>query len=163
MTHRTRRDFLKLGGLSLGALAFSPLASGPLGFDDVPLLRIATDEIVARREPTDDSPVVSRWVRDELLHIYGEAKGVDGEPKHNPVWYRVWGGYIHRGRVQRVKILYNKPIEFIPEGTRQLMEVTVPYTTPYRNSKARGWEKIDQTSAHTMIYGSVHWVDAIEP
>jgi len=128
----------------------------------VPLLRIATSEVVVRREPSDDSPIVARWVRDDLLHIYGEARGINGEPKYNPVWYRVWGGYIHRGRVQRVKVLYNKPMDSVPEGTRQLMEVTVPYTTPYRNSRARGWEKIDEPNTHTMCYGSVHWADGID-
>lgn len=63
-------------------------------------------------------------------------------------------------------MIFNKPVDFIPEGTRQLVEVTVPFTTPYRNSKARGWERIDKSEKgkeeHTMYYGSVHWAIAVE-
>jgi lipoprotein-anchoring transpeptidase ErfK/SrfK len=158
MTKITRRDFLKLGGLALGSLAFSPLASGPLNFDDSSLLRVATDSVSAFREPSDKSLITGTWYRDELVHVYGEVKGVDGEPKYNPIWYHVWGGFIHRSRVERVKILYNKPLDFIPEGTYQLVEVTVPMTNPYRNSKAYGWEKMNPP----MYYGSVHWAVAIE-
>lgn len=159
MNKLTRRDFLKLGSLALGSLAFSPAITGPLGFDDVPLLRIATESISVYSEPSDKSTIKSSWKRDELLHIYGEVKGINGEPKHNPVWYRVWGGYIHRARVQRVKIIYNKPLDFIPEGTYQMAEVTVPFTSPWRNTKAFGWEMLNPP----MYFGSVHWVSAVEP
>jgi lipoprotein-anchoring transpeptidase ErfK/SrfK len=70
----------------------------------------------------------------------------------------VWGGYIHRGRVQRVRTLLQPPLSEIPDGRRLLGEVTVPFTTPYRFSKARGWEAF----APPLYYESVHWVDAVE-
>lgn len=158
MTKLSRRDVLKLGGLALGSLAFAPLTSSAAGFDDSTLLRVATESVTVYREPSDKSPIVSSWFRDELVHIYGEVKGPDEELKHNPVWYRVWGGYVHRGRVQVVKNLRNKPLDSIPEDTYQMMEVTVPMTNPWRNSRAYGWQKMNPP----MYYGSVHWAVGIE-
>jgi len=153
---------MKLGGLALGSLAFSPLLPYASSFDDSSLLRVATTSVSVYREPSDKSPIYGTWYRDDLIHYYGEVKSLDGEPKYNPVWYRVWGGYLHRSRLEKVKVVYNKPLESIPEGKLQLMEVTVPFTKPFRNSKARGWEMIDNADANTMYYGSVHWVTGVE-
>ena len=156
MTNLSRRDFLKLGGLSLGSLAFSPSLRNLLDFDDSNLVRVATESVSVYRKPTDQSSIVSTWYRDELLHVYGEVK-VD-EPEHNPIWYRVWGGYIHRARLQRVKVLFNETLPALDEGLPRLVEVTVPFTQTWRTSKAFGWQQLD----FRLYYGSVHWVDAIE-
>ena len=155
----SRRDFLRVGMWSFGSLAFSPFLPGLTDFDDSNSIRIATSEMPVYREPTDKGdPPVSRWLRDDLVHFYEAVTSKDGEPKHNPVWYRVWGGYVHRGRVQRVRTIYQEPISAIPAGKRLLSEVSVPYTTPYRYSKARGWEAFGPP----LYYQSVHWIDAIE-
>ena len=152
----SRRDFLKLGSLSLGALAFSPLWQNTNGFDDSDLVRVATKSVSVYSQPTDQSSIVSTWYRDELLHIYGEVT-VD-EPAHNPVWYRVWGGYIHRSHLQQVKILYNETLPSLKENERRLVEVTVPFTEPWRTSKTYGWQKL----GFRLYYQSTHWVEAIE-
>jgi len=150
---------LKVGGLTLGSLAFSPFIPGLVDFDDSNVIRIATTEMPVYRQPTDkEDPPVGRWLRDELVHFYEIVPAKDGEPKHNPVWYRVWGGFMHRGRVQRVRTIFQEPLDALPAGTRRLAEVTVPFTTPYRFSKARGWEAFGPP----LYYGSVHWVDAVE-
>jgi lipoprotein-anchoring transpeptidase ErfK/SrfK len=155
----SRRDFLRLGGLSLRGWGLSPFIPGLLDFDDSNVVRIATAEMPVYRQPTDKqgSPV-GRWLRDELVHYYDVVAAKDGEPKHNPVWYRVWGGFIHRGRVQRVRTIYQVPISSLPVGQRRLAEVSVPSTTPFRFSKARGWEAF----APPLYYESVHWIDAVE-
>ena len=88
MSTLSRRDFLKLGGLSLGTLAFSPSLQDLTGFDDGNLVRVATESVSVYSKPNDKSSIVSTWYRDELLHVYGET--VVDEPVHNPVWYRVW-------------------------------------------------------------------------
>jgi lipoprotein-anchoring transpeptidase ErfK/SrfK len=152
----SRRDFLKLGGLTLGGLAFSPFLPGLTDFDDSFVVRIATAQMPVRKEPTDDSRIELTWYRDELVHVYGEVTAA--EPLHNPVWYKVWGGYLHRGRLQRVKTVYQSPPSSIPEGKRLLTEVSVPFTTPYRFSRTFGW----QAFAPPLYYGSVHWVEALE-
>ncbi|HNK63166.1 MAG TPA: twin-arginine translocation signal domain-containing protein, partial [Anaerolineales bacterium] len=130
----SRRDFLKLSGLALGGLAFSPFVPGLTDFNDSFIVRIGTAEMPVRKEPTDDSRIELTWYRDELVHVYEE---VTAEwPAHNPVWYRVWGGYLHRGRLQRVKTIYQTPLDAIPEGKRLIADISVPFTTPYRYSKA---------------------------
>ena len=157
MKNLSRREFLKLGGLALGTLAFSPYLSNHYGFDDSLVVRVATSSVSVYREPGDKSAVVSTWYRDELVHVYDEVRGLNGEPKYNPIWYRVWGGYMHRAHLQRVKILYNKPMEFLAEGTRQLVEVTVPFTQAYQHTNIYGWQPNLR-----LYYESVHWVDKIE-
>ncbi|MBL8063173.1 MAG: L,D-transpeptidase family protein [Anaerolineales bacterium] len=156
MKRITRRDFLKLSGLTLGGLAFSPFLPGLTDFDDSFVVRIATAEMPVRKEPTDDSRIELTWYRDELVHVYEE---VTAEwPKHNPVWYRVWGGYLHRGRLHRVKTVYHTPIDSIPEGKRMIADISVPFTTPYRYSNAFGWQQM----APPLYYGSVHFIEAVE-
>lgn len=152
----SRRDFLKLSGLTLGGLAFSPFLPGLTDFDDSFVIRIATAEIPVRKEPTDDSQIQLSWYRDELVHVYEQVTAK--EPDWNPVWYRVWGGYVHRGRLHRVKTIYQKPLSSIPEGQRLVADISVPFTTPYRFSQAFGW----QPMSPPLYYGSVHWIDAVE-
>jgi lipoprotein-anchoring transpeptidase ErfK/SrfK len=151
----SRRDFLKFTGLTLGGLAFSPFIPGLTNFDDSFVVRIGTKQMPVRKDATDESRIELTWYRDDLVHVYEEYKAE--EPKYNPIWYRVWGGYLHRDRLQRVKTIYQEPVE-ISEGTRKLTEVTVPFTTPYRYSKTYGWQPL----APPLYYGSVHWVEALE-
>ncbi|HEX5840486.1 MAG TPA: hypothetical protein VFY26_21785, partial [Anaerolineales bacterium] len=158
MTSLSRRDFLKLGGLSLGSLAFSPSLSNYFDFDDSELVRVATERISIYSRPSDKSSIVSTWFRDEILRIYDEVEA--SEPEFNPVWYRVWGGFIHRAHLQRVKVLYNKtlPALDLKDGLKQVVEVTIPFTEPWRTSKTYGWQKL----GFRLYYGSVHLVEAIE-
>jgi len=156
MPNLSRRDFLKLGGLSLGGLAFSPPLRNLFDFDDSNLVRVATASVSVYKKPTDESSIVSTWFRDELLHVYGEVEA--DEPITNPIWYRVWGGYIHRARLQRVKVLYNETLAKLDEDLPRLVEVTVPFSQPWRTSKAFGWQQL----GFRLYYGSVHWVTAIE-
>ncbi len=79
----SRRDFLKLSGLTLGGLAFSPFLPGLTDFDDSFVVRIATAQMPVRKEPTDESRIELTWYRDELVHIYGQVTAE--EPPHNPV------------------------------------------------------------------------------
>ena len=157
MKNISRRDFIKLGGLALGTLAFSPYLSNSYGFDDSSIVRVSTGSVSVYREPSDQSTVISTWYRDELVHVYDEVRGLNGEPKYNPIWYRVWGGYMHRAHLQKVKILYNKPMDSLAEGTRQLVEVTVPYTQAFQRTLRDGWQPNLR-----LYYESVHWIDKIE-
>jgi lipoprotein-anchoring transpeptidase ErfK/SrfK len=156
MTRLSRRDFLKLGGLSLGSLAFTPSLRDSLGFEDSNLIRVATDSVSVHSQPNDESRIVATWYRDDLVNIYGEV--VADTPTYNPVWYRVWGGYMHRARLQKVKMLFNQPLSFLEENTPRLVEITVPYTQPWRGTKTYGWQKL----GFRLYYGSVHWVEAVE-
>jgi hypothetical protein len=156
MPNLSRRDFLKLGGLSLGSLAFTPSMSNLFDFDDSNLVRVATKSVSIYTKPDDQSSIVSTWFRDELLHIYGEVKAA--EPKLNPIWYRVWGGFVHRSHLQKVKVIYNPTMSSLEDNTPRLVEVTVPFTQPWRTSKAYGWQQL----GFRLYYSSVHWAEAIE-
>jgi len=161
----SRRDFLKLGGLSLGSLAFSrftPNIFAPdfINFDDGDLVRVGTSRGVAvYSKPTDQNEApVGFWNRDDLVHVYEEVVSDDPKFATNPVWYRVWGGYMWRARLQPVKTLLNLPLTSIPDGMRLLAEVTVPITLPRRFSKAYGW---DPDPLFPLYYESVYWIEAI--
>src|SRR5512133_1641474 len=105
----SRREFLKLGLSGIGSLAASPFLPGSDIFDDATQVRVATKAVSVYRSPTDQSQIVSQWFRDDLLNIYEELE--TSAPLYNPIWYRVWGGYVHRGRLQKVKVIFNKPLD----------------------------------------------------
>ena len=133
----SRRDFLKLSTSGLLGLGLSPMIRIPHAFDDSTQVRIATKSVSVYRDPTDRSGIVHQLFRDEVVNIYEEVDG--GEPIYDPVWYRVWGGFVHRGRLQKVRTLFNEPLNLIPDGTRQLSEITVPFTQAMRYTKTYGW------------------------
>ncbi|HQO96312.1 MAG TPA: L,D-transpeptidase [Anaerolineaceae bacterium] len=151
----TRRDFLKLAGLSLGALAFRPFLGWGEDLEDADLVRIATTSISVYSQPWDESQIRFQRYRDDLVHVYEEVVSEHG-PSWNPVWYRVWGGYIHSAYTQRVKTRLNPILDTFSDGPR-VAEVTVPYTQALRNRAALGWEPI-----YRLYYGSMHWVTALE-
>ena len=156
----SRRDFLKLGGLSAAGLAFSPLSSSFLtgldDFDDSNLVRVATKSVAVYSQPSDKSTITGSWFKDDLVHVYEEVTA--DEPIYNPIWYRVWGGYMHRGHLQSVKYLPNVPLDSIPDGQRLLAGVTVPFTQPWRFTKTYGW----QTLNFRLYYESVHWIVGVD-
>jgi len=160
----SRRDFLRLGGLSLGSLAFHRFAPNIftpnfINFDDGDIVRVATQSVSVYSTPSLDltkSAITGTWYKDDLVHVY-EVVTAD-EPKGNPIWYRVWGGYMWRARLQPVKTLLNLPLTSIPDGMRLLAEVTVPITSPRRFSKAYGW---DPDPLFPLYYESVYWIEEI--
>jgi lipoprotein-anchoring transpeptidase ErfK/SrfK len=164
MSGVTRRDFLRLSTLALGGLAFSrysrsmvrqgAAAQGGL-FDDGNLVRVATDSVSVYSEPNDTSQIVSQWFRDELVNYYEEVNS--GTPGYNPVWYRVWGGYMHRAHLQKVKFLYNEPLSIIRDNG-QLGQVTVPYSPLVRYVKSTGWTSM----VERLYYDSVHWIVGLD-
>lgn len=151
----SRRDFLKLITAAFGSLAFTPTSTLLNVFDDSTLVRVTTDAVSVYSKPDDQSRIVKQLFRDELIHVYEEVDS--GTPAYNPVWYRVWGGYVHRSRLQKVKVLYNQPLTTVPEETRQLAELTVPYTQAMRYTKTYGWQPNLR-----LYYESVHWIEGID-
>jgi len=137
-------------------MALRPFAPGSIDFDDSNVARVTTASVSVYSESNDKSRITGTWYRDELVHIYDEV--VAEEPVYNPVWYRVWGGYLHRARLQRVKFLYNTPVSNYPSGVRSLVEVTVPFTQPWRFTKAFGWEPLNPL----LYYESVHWIEGVD-
>jgi lipoprotein-anchoring transpeptidase ErfK/SrfK len=155
MVSVSRRDFIKFSATALGGLTLGPFLSAFDQFDDANLVRVTTDSVSVYNEPNDKSRIVAQWFRDEFIPIYAEVNA--GAPVYNPIWYRVWGGYVHRGRLQKVKNLFNEPLPSLPKGTRQLAEITVPFTQAMRFTKTYGWQPNLR-----LYYESVHWIDGID-
>jgi hypothetical protein len=155
----SRRDFLKLGGLAASSMAFNafPYPQDEYGFLSGDIGRVThSQSISVYRKPNDQSEILRQLFRDELVNIYQEVTPVSG-PEWNPLWYRVWGGYIHSAFVQRARIRHNQPLDKLPESGRQLCEVTVPYTQIYYHTQANGWELKNR-----LYYETTHWVVGLE-
>ena len=155
MSKISRRDFLKLGSSMIRALGISSFLPAFENFDDSQQVRVATKAVTVHSASSDQNRITGQHFRDELVNIYEEVDA--GAPAYNPIWYRVWGGYMHRARLQKVKVLLNKALPSIPEGTRHVAEVTVPYTQAMCYTKTYGWQPNLR-----LYYGSVHWITGID-
>jgi hypothetical protein len=154
-TSYSRREFLRISSAGLASLAFRPFFGEGSDLDTGDLVRVSTNQISVYKEPSDKSSIIGQRFRNELLHIYYEVISEDG-PKWNPLWYRVWGGYVHCAHTQRVSFQLNQVLDSIPEGG-QAMTVTVPFTRSMFFTKSNGWQ------ANYLLYeGSNHWVVDID-
>lgn len=151
----TRRDFLKLGGLALSSLAFTVTLPDFNEFEDIQLVRVATTSVSVYKEPNDLSPIVATWQRDALVNVYDTVNS--GTPEWNPIWYRVFGGYMHRAHMQKVRFHANVPLDSIPE-TKLLGEVTVPFIQPYLYNTRDGWLAVP----FRLYYSTLHWIIGVE-
>jgi hypothetical protein len=151
----SRRDFLKLGGLTLASLAFTSFLPENTGFEDMDLVRVAKDPVSVYKKPSDTSQIVNTWPRDSLIHVY-ETVQVE-TPGNNPHWYHVYGGYMNAARLQKVRLHYNVPLSSIPPTTKVLSEVTVPYTQAYRYNQWDGW-----FPTYRLYYSSTQWITGID-
>ena len=164
--HLSRRDFLKLGFVAAGGLAARHFAASPAITEYFPieqeewlstpnLVRVATKQISLYSLPQDDARIIKQHFRDEVLNIYEEITPPTG-PWWNPIWYRVWGGYVHSANVQKVEIRHNPVVQALrPEG--QLAEITVPFTQSYRFVRNQGWARL-----YRLYYQTNHWVTGLE-
>ncbi len=151
----SRRDFLKLGGLALSSLAVTTVLPDFKEFEDIELVRVATHSVSVYKEPNDESLIVATWPRDALVNVYETVDS--GTPEYNPIWYRVFGGYMHRARLQRVRFHSNVPLETVPE-TKLLGKATVPFIQPYNYNEQDGWTRVP----FLLYYSTVHWITGIE-
>jgi len=154
----SRRDFIKIAGLSLGSLAFSPVFPRESVRDIGKLARVAVSQVDVRLNPNDKSAIVGNRFRDQLIHIYEEFHPPDAPEFYNTLWYRVWGGFMHSAHLQIVDVNLNKVQNIIDPGG-QLFEVTVPYTVAYQYSTWDGWKP---WRGSRLYYSSTHWVTGIE-
>jgi lipoprotein-anchoring transpeptidase ErfK/SrfK len=150
----SRRDFLKLGGLTLASLAFTSFFPEYTGYEDGLLVRVAKDPVSVYKEPSDTSLIMHTWPRDSLIHVYDSVQVET--PGNNPTWYRVYGGYMNAARLQKVQIHYNVPLTSLP-AEKLLSELTVPYTTAYRYNLYDGWVPM-----YRLYYSSIQWITGID-
>ena len=160
MTNKTysRRNFLKIAGLSLGSLAFRPMLGVHGSLSKRRLMRVAKiakdgeiTSVSIHKEPNEDSLILYQRYKDDLINVYDEIESEFG-PEYNPIWYRVWGGYVHRAYLQEVDQILNPVVNTIAENL-QLGEITVPFTGSLRYSSLDGWQPV-----YRLYYQTTHWV-----
>jgi len=154
-----RRDFLKLMGAGLAGLAL-PHRITSNGFADLYTAiqsgRVTKESLSVHALPNDTSRILFQRFRDEVINLYYEQVSEDG-PGYNPLWYRVWGGWMHSGYIQKVHKQLNALQEEFP-SPGQLMELTVPYSDSYRHRQSGAWEKF-----YRLYFSSTHWVFSAKP
>ena len=148
----SRREFLKLGGISLAGIWMPAmnLASNEPTYQG----RVCVEKTDIYLKPSfSEKKDKSLW-RDTVFPIIEATAGV-GEPIHNRIWYKLNDGYVHSGDIQPVRTLINQVTSQIPE-VGILGEVSVPFTDAY-------WApKKDTPIAYRFYYATTHWVIALE-
>lgn len=173
MTKISRRDFLKLAGASLGAMAFRRFD----GILTLPRLQFPDGEHLGRvavfpnyystsikTEPFPDAPSVRDVGQDELVVWLAEVVG--GAKSISKRWVQTPEGYIYGPDLQPVENIANLPLAALPDGqTGFWAEVTVPYVDLIiANPPARsGWYKdaLETGFVPRLYYGQVVWMDAV--
>ena len=173
MAEFSRRDFLKIAGASLGALAFRRFdglfPSVRFQFPEGEYLgRVAVFpnyfSTSIKTEPFPNAPDVRVLPEDELVVWKSELVG--GAKSISKRWVETPEGYVYAPDLQPVRNLPNVPMTALPEGKAGFWaEVTVPYVDLYiANGPARsGWYKdaIESGFVPRLFYGQVVWIDAV--
>ena len=172
----SRRDFLKLGGLGLGALALRPklTANGHRfwapEFPQAARLGRITEEmdkfVNVRTAPSSEAPEVGQLAGDTVVEWLREVVGYT--PYRNQRWVETPQGFVWAPFVQQVQNLPNIPIDAIPtygDVPGMWMEVTVPYVeAQLANPPAKGFRisyLVDRSMPIHFYYGQTFWVDNI--
>lgn len=154
----SRRDFLKISGLSAASLAFERFSgwwdAPPTPSDALFIVRVTTDEINIYTEPDYESNMVGSCKRDELLYVFKTVTSPYG-PTANPRWYQIEQGFVHTRHLQRVETHLNEIVYNIPE-TKRIAEVTVPMTLSFRYHERTDWQPL-----YRLYYQSIHWVKEV--
>ena len=174
----SRRDFLKVAGVGLGALAFRPLKLDTFYenlYTPRRLPQFPNSEIIGRL--VDQTDVRSRPTNDPLLNtaigalpadhcvpwtreVLGTAVGLT-----NQKYLETEQGYIWSSRVQPTRNLPNTPITEMPAGQPGFWaEVTVPYVElALEGAAVSPWTQshIQYNFPPRAYYGQVLWIDQI--
>ncbi|HVP21734.1 MAG TPA: L,D-transpeptidase [Anaerolineaceae bacterium] len=154
-TRLTRREFLKLAGASAAGLYLNPNLNMPAWDDSGDQVRVAIHSISVYSQAWDKSRILFQRLRDDVLHVY-ETVTSDHGPAWNPIWYRVWGGYVHSGSLQHVRYSLNPVQMSIPEQGL-LAQITVPWIQSLRYTRWTGWEPL-----YRLYYESQHWIMGVD-
>ncbi|HJQ14058.1 MAG TPA: L,D-transpeptidase [Anaerolineales bacterium] len=174
----SRRDFLKIAGVGLGALAFRP----PKGFDfeylsapkrlpqfpesDI-IGRVLENGIRLRSQPNGDDTigtVLAEMPADTLVEwgrqVVGNVTGLT-----NQRFVETPQGYIYSSVLQPARNMPNTPISEMPAGQSGFWaEVTVPYVDlAHDGVVASPWmqDHISFNFPPRLYYGQVVWIDRI--
>ncbi|OGO80274.1 MAG: hypothetical protein A3K41_06660 [Chloroflexi bacterium RIFOXYD12_FULL_57_15] len=175
----SRRDFLKLAGLGLGALALRPFKSFEIGSLQSPkrlpqfpnseiIGRIVTGDVTLRNRPTNDPGLnteIAKLVPDDLVEWWREVVGNVVGGLSNQTYLETTQGFIYSSMVQPTRNRPNTPITEMPAGQPGFWaEVTVPYIDlAHEGVIASPWLKdnILYNFPPRLYYSQVVWIDQI--
>ncbi|MBN2387383.1 MAG: L,D-transpeptidase [Anaerolineales bacterium] len=179
MSRFSRRDFLKLTGLSLGTLALVPIDErlamlseiGSMHLPDFPsserLARNCVGGIIPiKTRPDMASTTVREIYEDTVLAWLREVPAENPDYNHfNQRWVETPEGYVFASDAQLCYNRPNEPLTAIPEGkTGFWVEVTVPYVdcTLDAEPAAPLFKNLDANGLPIRLYFSqIMWIDRI--
>ena len=126
----SRRDFLRLAGVSLSGLAVADRPGLFRVAEADQLARITEPKVSLHSRPRPDSSVVGSKVFDELLVVEREIIGRGVYP-HNHVWYETEEGFLWSAYAQRVRNQLNPILTQVP-GDGLWTELSVPFVDGLR-------------------------------
>jgi len=168
----SRRDFLKITGVGLGALAFNPFRNfeSPLllpAFPEGERLGRVFGKTDVRGEPGFNAPSVKVLYDDEIVVWQRElvTRGALDPFLINQRWVQTPDGYIYAPQLQPVKNIPNVPLATLPNGgTGFWAEVTVPYVDMQLEGAAASPHikfLIENRLPIRLYYSQVVWIDQI--
>ena len=171
----SRRDFIKVAGLGLGALALRPQL--PLGsLQRLPqfpagdyLGRVAVTpnfySTPLKSQPNENASKIRDVGQDEIVVWQREVVGTSVSGRTNTRWVETPDGFIYAADLQPVRNQPNTPITAIPAGKSGFWaEVTVPYVDLMLQNApiSPGIKYLQQTSQPVRLYyGQVAWIDQV--
>jgi lipoprotein-anchoring transpeptidase ErfK/SrfK len=183
----SRREFLKLAGISMGALALSPLNNRgniPVTAPAHTLADFPKADLLGRNCTTDTSlewggtipimmqpDVSSKKVRDahaDEVFAWKREVSADNINLNNPNqrWVETPEGYIWSPYLQPCKNLPNTPLTVLPSGANGFWaEVSVPYVDLILDNPApvSGWmrDHVAYNRPARLYYSQVMWMDQV--
>src|SRR4026207_88680 len=175
----SRRDFLKIAGAGLGALAFNPYKLLDLEYLSSPkrLPQFPTSEIIGRvvdtnidlrSSPTNDPALnnsINKLEADTLVEWGRQVLGSVIGGLSIQRYVETPQGYIYAPVLQPTRNLPNTPITDMPAGQQGFWaEVTVPYVElAHEGVVASPWlqDHIVYNFPPRLYYGQVVWMDQV--
>lgn len=172
MSDLSRRDFLKLGAVSLGSLALRPLTRR-FRLPDFPqaerLGRVNVGKVEIKAHPDVDSQTVGVLYEDAVVVWLREMVG-SNPYRTNQRFVETPDGYIWAPYLQPVRNSPNQPLNNLPDnpslGKGMWVEISVPYVNlgldnpPARSPGFQDRLKLGQPLR--LYYTQIVWVDQVK-
>lgn len=178
----SRRDFIKLAGLGLGAMAFTPITAHDIDFrwtifsqpkrlpqfpGSAIIGRVTEPDVDIRNRPTNDPNLntsVGKLGADSLVEWSREVLGNVVGGLSTQRYVETPQGYVYAPVVQLTRNQPNTPVTELPNGQGFWAEVTVPYVELAHDGQvASPWlqDHITYNFPPRLYYGQVVWIDQV--
>lgn len=164
----SRRDFLKLAAVGLGAAVLRPaidvLAQQPSFPDAERLGRVCVGKIDLRTRPSADAPSAGVLYEDAVVPWLREVVGETPLGRVNRRWVETDKGYLYAPNVQPVENHPNQPLKELPDtslGKGMWAEVTVPYVDVYLDNPPARSPWLKNSPMPRLYYSQILWIDQI--